>query len=442
MCLGFFSGCASSLCTNLACCFASKASGCLCVHLRSSFMTRLYYSIQIFIATILAWALYHFGARMPNTITEECDEACWQYLAVMRVSLAMVIYHSILCVLTFGIRSGEEVRAGVQNGYWGIKFIIWTGLIVAMFFVPDSSFYNYHMASLIFASIFIVLQSFLLVDFAWSWAQKWIEKWDETGDDWYKQMLIGFCVTFYLISLVGTVLMFIYYGPPNKPQPCALNSYFVSMNLILILVHSITSVLPKIQEYSPKSGLFQSSILGAYTTYLTASALISQPNQADFQCNANSIFDDGSNNNGGDASNGSLSNLMTYTGIIVTFVAIGYNAFASGSSNVFQYDSLENGQDDNMVADQDSNGIPQDEQERTVYSYSFFHFVFVIVAFYLAMVITDWSIMEADLSSPNGVKIVHGFGAMWAKIITSWVCSLLYLWTLIAPLIFPDRDFS
>lgn len=77
-----------------------------------------------------------------------------------------------------------------------------------------------------------------------------------------------------------------------------------------------------------------------------------------------------------------------------------------------------------------------------MYSYSFFHFVFVIVAFYLAMVITDWSIMEADLSSPNGVKIVHGFGAMWAKIITSWVCSLLYLWTLIAPLIFPDRDFS
>ena len=30
----------------------------------------------------------------------------------------------------------------------------------------------------------------------------------------------------------------------------------------------------------------------------------------------------------------------------------------------------------------------------------------------------------------------------WLQLSTNWLCALLYLWTLIAPKCFPDRDFS
>jgi hypothetical protein len=32
--------------------------------------------------------------------------------------------------------------------------------------------------------------------------------------------------------------------------------------------------------------------------------------------------------------------------------------------------------------------------------------------------------------------------AMWVKISSSWVCLLLYCWTLVAPLILRDREFD
>jgi hypothetical protein len=46
------------------------------------------------------------------------------------------------------------------------------------------------------------------------------------------------------------------------------------------------------------------------------------------------------------------------------------------------------------------------------------------------------------LSMPNGVNVVHGEAARWVKIGSSWVCIGLYIWTLIAPLVLPDRDFG
>jgi hypothetical protein len=31
---------------------------------------------------------------------------------------------------------------------------------------------------------------------------------------------------------------------------------------------------------------------------------------------------------------------------------------------------------------------------------------------------------------------------MWIKVVTSWVSNVLYIWTLVAPILFPNRDFS
>ena len=57
-------------------------------------------------------------------------------------------------------------------------------------------------------------------------------------------------------------------------QPgCTRHIAFLTVNLILIIVISILSILPPIQNKNPKSGLLQPALLGMYITYLTWSAI-------------------------------------------------------------------------------------------------------------------------------------------------------------------------
>lgn len=361
---------------------------------------------------------------MPNTVSEICDRECWSYLAVMRVSFSMVVYHALLALLTLGIRNTQDWRASIHNGYWAIKMIAWLSLLIGTFYIDDTAFYNYWVAAIIFSALFILHQAFLLVDFAWSWAQKWIDLWEETGENFYRNWLLIFCGAFYTTTLVGSILMMIYFGPPAKAD-CGLNTYFVVLNLLLLIVHSVVAILPRIQESTPKSGIFQSSILGIYTTYLITSAIASEPSDDGFNCG---LTDNNSQEN--------LSGTMVYVGLAVTFLALAYSAFASGSSTSL-FEPLSTDEEAEFGDERED-----DEQERTSYNYSFFHASFVMAAFYMAMVLTDWRIMESNLLAPNGVSIVHGFGAMWVKVATSWVCVLLYIWTLVAPLVFPDRNFA
>ena len=62
-----------------------------------------------------------------------------------------------------------------------------------------------------------------------------------------------------------------------QSEGCALNKFFISFNMILCIVVSVVAILPKVQEYQPRSGLLQSSVVSLYTLYLTWSAMSNQP---------------------------------------------------------------------------------------------------------------------------------------------------------------------
>lgn len=42
-------------------------------------------------------------------------------------------------------------------------------------------------------------------------------------------------------------------------------------------------------------------------------------------------------------------------------------------------------------------------------------------------------------SEGEDVYIGRSETAMWMRIVSSWVCMLLYIWSLIAPVLMPDR---
>jgi len=39
-----------------------------------------------------------------------------------------------------GVKSSKDVRAKVQNGFWGFKLIVLIGLVISGFFIPNTGF--------------------------------------------------------------------------------------------------------------------------------------------------------------------------------------------------------------------------------------------------------------------------------------------------------------
>lgn len=77
------------------------------------------------------------------------------------------------------------------------------------------------------------------------------------------------------------------------------------------------------------------------------------------------------------------------------------------------------------------------EAEPVSYSYSFFHLIFALASMYSAMLLSGWT-----SSSDSSGLIDVGWTSVWVRICTEWATALLYVWTLVAPLLLPDREFA
>lgn len=67
------------------------------------------------------------------------------------------------------------------------------------------------------------------------------------------------------------------------------------------------------------------------------------------------------------------------------------------------------------------------------------NFVLASVSCWYAMALTGWGSIE---SGGNVADPLVGKTSMWLIVGSQWFILALYLWTLIAPRLFPDRDFS
>jgi len=395
-------------------------------------------------------------------------------MGVYRITAAIAAYHAFLAILFIKVQSSRDPRASVQDGWWFFKFLFMIVFVVISFIIPVQAFIGYSWVALVGAVLFILVQLVLLVDLAHSLQESWVRNYEQTQECIWAFLLLGGSAIAYVAMIVGYVLMYVYF------TECSLNTKLVTIAVVSVCCVTIISIIPKLQEKNPRSGLFQSAIVCGFSTYLIASAILAEPES--LQCKKWNT-------------NGSI--LTTIMGIGFSFVAVGYNVFsASASSKDFGFgrrdkseaatrDVLEEHQQ--LLADQaneqeleeashESTTAPimeraedlvaesegrktarivnshedeelavestEDEIESVQYSYSFFHLIFVLAVLYLAMILTNWKHVAKHDDPTQTVNVDYGMTAVWVKFGSFVGVLVLYVWTLIAPVFFPERQWA
>jgi len=444
---------------SLACCCGSAACSLCCSACptcKNSTSTRIMYAVMLLLVTITACIMLspglhdnlqkvpfcHDSSYNPIPVVD-CEKAVG-YEAVYRICFALTCFFVLFAMLMIGVKSSNDFRAGIQNGFWAIKYLILIGGMVGAFFIPGPEFANVWMYfGMVGGFLFILIQLVLIIDFAHSWAESWVSKYEETESKGWYFALLFFTFLNYCLSITAVVLFYIYYTAGND---CGLHKFFISFNLILCILISVFSILPKVQDAQPRSGLLQSSAVTLYTMYLTWSAMSNQPDKT-CKPNFEAIITGNTNETEAPKSDGSGVDAASIVGLVIWFCCVLYSSIRTASNTQMSKLTMS---EKILIKDDGSNGgaggdeesgdgkVWDNEDGEVAYSWSFFHLVFALATLYVMMTLTNWY-------KPNDASITamsENSASMWVKIISSWLCLVIYLWTLVAPLILRDRDFS
>lgn len=407
--------CLATCCASLTCGLCSSvASG---ITKRSA---RFGYCGLFGISLIVSWILREVGAplleKIPWINTSDTNTKEWfQIQAVLRVSLGNFLFFAIFAIIMIGIKDQNDRRDSWHHGGWIAKMIIWLLLVVLMFFLPNVVISIYGTLSKFGAGLFLLVQVVILLDCTHSWNDAWVEK-DE--QKWYIALL-SVSVGCYIAAFTVSGILFIWFNPSG--HDCGLNIFFIVMTMILAFVFGIIALHPAVN-----GSLLPAAVISLYCAYVCYTGLASEPRN--YVCN-------------GLHKSKAVTTSTLILGMLTTILSVLYSALRAGSSTTFLSppSSPKSGGKKPLLKEELEEGKEKKEETEArpvSYSYTFFHLIFALASMYSAMLLSGWT----D-SSESSDLIDVGWTSVWVRICTEWVTAVLYIWSLVAPLICPDREF-
>ncbi|NWI21673.1 SERC2 protein, partial [Crypturellus soui] len=434
--------CGSAPCLLCACCPSAK----------NSTVSRLLFTFFLFLGTLVSiimiipgvekelYKLPGFCEGSGSLLGAQGRIACSSFLghkAVYRMGFALAAFFFLFAVLMLCVRSSKDPRAAVQNGFWFFKFLALVGITVGAFYIPDGTFTSvWFFFGVVGAFLFILIQLVLLIDFGHSWSQMWLRNADESNaKGWYAALCIVTFI-FYTTSIVAVALLYVYY---TKPDSCTESKALISLNLIFCVIVSVVSILPKIQEAQPHSGLLQASLITLYTMFITWSALANVPDRL---CNPTLLL---RNSTSAAVATGQLTtwwDAPSIVGLVIfilctLFISIRSSDHAQVNKIMLTEESAAGAAHGDAALESGPHRSYDNEQDGVSYNYTFFHICLLLASLYIMMTLTNWYRLDENFEI-----VTSPWTAVWVKISSSWAGLLLYLWTLVAPLVLPERDFS
>ena len=404
---------------------------------------KLAYGILVLFYSALLMFILYFGSRWLHfaQIFVSCPNGadlntCLGLASVYRLSFVLAVFHFLIMISCLTRDSFAKI---VNEGLWGVKMLIILGGCIGMLFVSNSFFIPYAKASMYFGGVFLFVQAVSLIDAFYLWAEFWANKFDE-GNNCY-----GCLLSFTSLMMYIATGYFIYSGFANFWISGCYGNIII---LIIALVGAVAFIVLIILRFHPKGSIITSGAISIFGVYLFWSSLISNPSAS---CNPQ-------------RDNRNFMIFQILFSFLFAFSCNIYWAFVTQKSSAYesarmpQISSSEGDQEiDNKIVELDEdkakvNQSPQTtlirtdgrEHEFLEYennSYIKFHGFMVLFSIYICAIFTNWghAAIEGSTWNYTGSESTAPFYIkMAAGMFTFGLC----LWTVVAPTVFPDRDFD
>lgn len=406
------------------------------------------------------WDMYKavpgMGKRLFNCWTSGCQQydtddtqdlyhQCVGNAAVYRPTFVSTIFFAVSAIIT---KMNPSINREVWPAKIGMYFI---GLTISMF-LPNPLFTGFYLLLLrLCAMVFVVIQQVILIDMAYNWNESWVERsnycesleWG-SGKKWLRA-IVATAVLMYIASFIGIYFLYkVFTG-------CGGNTAVITLTLVGILIIS------GVQLTSTEGSLLTTSVISAYMTYLAYSTVSKNPNAV---CNPT-------------LGNEDLWGIAV--GLFFTMISLAWTGWSWTAQDRLSEEGIEatrsltptdpsrpdpanlnldvpfiNPEDrptTGVVMESESTNLAQDEEFNRGPGASIWklNVVLVLISCWVAASLTGWGSITGGIGETGDHTAANPLVGKFNMVmiaVSQNVALLLYLWTLIAPQLFPDRDFS
>lgn len=391
------------------------------------------------------------NSNINNDVEEDNNtllDSCVGNAGVFRVGAVTTLFFFLAAIAVL-------LKPSANREAWPAKYVLYLFLCGATIFIPNDPLFTdiYLNIGRIGGILFVFLQQIIILDVAYDWNDSWVIKADEadrqepgSGKMWLGSILAS-CAVAFTLSIVGVVLLLVYY------TGCPTNNAFIALTLVFGI--GITAA----QLSGSEGSLLSSACIFLWSVFLCYTAVSKNPNS---ECNPRL---------------GEPDALGILLGVLVTIVSLCWTGWSLTAEEKLQTSKLMQSQPADAAATNESSSI-NDPQRRPVTGYVAnndgdeeggdanaseeapttntadeailndpkylsnswkLNAILALVACWMSMALTNWGSIygNGDAANPQ-----VGETGMWMIIASQWLVMSLYLWTLVAPRLFPNREFS
>lgn len=321
------------------------------------------------------------------------------------------------------------MAAAFHDGCWMAKSLLVAAGFIGSMWIPQSSMILYLNLAKWLSALYVLYQGLLILIVAYKINERLVHNYENDETCCSQAILLGFTLIITVGNITWIVLQFQEFHGGNIPIMCVTAVGVVAMHALVL------------KTTRPDASILTSAIAASYVLYLQWSALSSDADAA-------------ANDNLEKASNTTAQILLGLFFTMISLVTVSSSTKSADETNVTATaaDHLVEKEEDLEDRAEVGKPLTGDQEDKHVFAIStatlYFQFLMCLCAMYMSMLCTNWASPTVVFAEDgHATNITTDFFAgsstsYWLKLVSLWLTMAVYLFSLVAPLIYPDRDFS